>query len=98
MCPDCFLEETFSFESEKSFDDFMGILSSKKKIVRAGEMPDDYGKPVFSFLGFRLYGSKTKRGYSIFHCQTCGQKWKLSEPDYAWRGFFTRLDDSSTAT
>jgi len=98
MCPDCFLEEFSGFESEKVFEEFMGILNSKKNVVRTGEVPDDYGKPVFSFMGFRLYGNKTKPGYSAFKCQTCGQKWKLSEPDYAWRGFFLRLEDSNTGT
>jgi len=93
MCPDCFLNEFTQFESEKSFEEFMEIMKSKKSIIHIGEVPDDYGKPVLSLFGFHLYGSKTKRGYSVFKCQSCSQKWKLDAPDYAWRGFFLKLEE-----
>jgi hypothetical protein len=30
-------------------------------------------------------------GYQIYECLVCGQAWKLSTPDYSYRGYFLRL-------
>jgi hypothetical protein len=38
----------------------------------------------------------TSEGFEVkYHCDSCGQRWHLSTPDWAYRGFLKRLTPSS---
>jgi len=39
------------------------------------------------------FGGTVQYGYKIFRCKKCGKKWKISEPDNAYRVYLNRLYD-----
>ncbi len=41
---------------------------------------------------FKLDGKRDKDdGEYIYECLVCGEKWKLKEPDYSFRGYFLQI-------
>lgn len=92
MCPECFISEYPKFETGQEFDSFISEFNSRKSLIKVNHIGEETGKPVFKFFGISFFGDTLKPGYDIFQCQVCGEKWKLSEPENAWRGFFLRLE------
>ena len=97
MCPNCFEQEIPRFDSEAEFNEFEHILGLKRSLNEIGKFPDDPGKPKFKIFGIAFYGDTWKSGYTILQCNECKQRWKLSPPDYAWRGFFIKEESSEIA-
>ena len=80
MCEDCFTTERKSFPDEKSWTSF--DLDLTKKI----------GQGIMKHLKFVHDGQRGKDdGQDIYECLTCGEKWKMKDPDNAFRGYFLRL-------
>jgi hypothetical protein len=79
MCEKCFKNEYKSFPSEEEWLAF--DLELTKKLGQ--------GKVVH--VEFIADGVRDKDdGEYIYKCQSCHQKWKLKDPDHAWRGYFLR--------
>ncbi len=78
MCDLCFNEEIKSFPTEEDFEQFDLVLT--KKI--ANDKSIKMGK--FVNTGWK------DRGYQVYECLVCGQKWKLATPDYSDRGYFLK--------
>lgn len=80
MCDNCFKSEIQSFPDEKSWITFDLELTKK---LGQGKMRD---------LKFVHDGQRDKDdGQYIYECMTCGEKWKLKDPDNACRGYFLKL-------
>ena len=79
MCDKCFNAEIKSFPTSKDFEEFDLELLKKianDKSIKMNEFVNTAWKDI---------------GYQIYECLVCGQLWKLSTPDLAYRGFFLRL-------
>ncbi len=80
MCDDCFTKEFTSFPTEKDWLEF--DLELTKRL----------GNGKIKYLEFKADGERDKDdGQYIYVCETCHQKWKLKDPDYAFRGYFLRI-------
>lgn len=80
MCENCFNHEIDAFPDEKSWASF--DLELTKKLAQ-GKM---------KHAQFIHDGKLDKNnGYYIYECLTCGEKWKMKDPDNAFRGYFLRL-------
>lgn len=77
MCESCFTEELRAFPDKASWDMFDLELTQKLSLGQ------------IKYLSFKNTGYKDF-GYYLYECQSCGQKWRLSEPDNADRGCFLK--------
>jgi hypothetical protein len=79
MCPNCFEEEISSFSSEREWQSFDLLLTKK------------LGGNKMKKVEFRPDGERDKDdGEYIYKCLTCGERWRLKEPDYSFRGYFLK--------
>jgi hypothetical protein len=79
MCNDCFTSEVNSFPDEKfwlSFD-----LELTKKL----------GQRKMKFVKSVQDENIIMGGHTIYECLTYGEKWKLNDPDNAFRGYLFKL-------
>lgn len=79
MCDKCFNAELKSFPNQTDFEAFDLVLTKKianEKSIKMGEFVNQGWKD---------------RGYQIYECVVCGQRWKLSTPDDSDRGYFLRM-------
>jgi hypothetical protein len=90
MCADCFDFEINEFITFADYEKFKNELGSKK-LKYLKNVPDDWGIFKYKIFGFK-FGGNFKRGFDVYECETCHTKWKLSEPDYAWRGYFLKVN------
>lgn len=80
MCGNCFTIEITSFPDEKSWTAFDLQLTRK------------LGQGKMKHLKFVPDGLRDKDdGKEIYECLTCGEKWKMKDPDNAFRGYFLKL-------
>lgn len=80
MCNSCFTAEIKSFPDEKTWTSFDFDLTKK---LGQGKMRN------FKFIND---GQRDKDdGEYIYECLTCREKWKLRDPDHAFRGYFLKL-------
>ena len=77
MCNECFDKQYYGFPSQSEFEKFEGILDLKCK---TGEIKilDSKSEVESGLLDFRMY----------YQCITCKEKFVMSIPDNAWRGYF----------
>ncbi|MDO8316756.1 MAG: hypothetical protein Q7T12_04455 [Flavobacterium sp.] len=77
MCNECFDKQYYGFPSQSEFEKFEGILDIKCK---TGEIKilDSKSEVESGLLDFRMY----------YQCITCKEKFVMSIPDNAWRGYF----------
>ncbi len=79
MCPNCFEKEFKNFPSEKEWQEFDLLLTKK------------LGSNRMKQVEFQPDGKRDKDdGEYIYECLVCGEKWKLKEPDYSFRGYFLK--------
>ena len=79
MCSDCFEKEYTAFPTENEWLEF--DLELTKKL----------GSNKMQNTDFRPDVKRDKDdGIYIYKCNSCGQKWKLKDPDYSFRGYFLR--------
>ncbi len=80
MCNNCFIKEYSSFPTEKDWLDFDLELTKK---LGNGEM---------RYTEFKADGKRDKDdGEYFYECLTCGQIWKMKDPDYSFRGYFLKV-------
>ena len=79
MCDKCFNSEIKSFPTQKDFITFDLVLLMKIANDKSIKMKEN------------VLTAWKDQGYSVYECVVCGQLWKLSQPDYANRGYFLRL-------
>ncbi len=79
MCDKCFNDEIKSFATQVDFEEF--DLTLTKKIA------NDKSMKMGAFVNIAWKDI----GYQVYECLVCGQLWKLSTPDNAYRGYFLRL-------
>jgi hypothetical protein len=53
-----------------------------------------FSNPKHEFLGVGI-GGRILVGADIYLCTKCGQKWELSIPDMAYRGYFIPIEETS---
>lgn len=94
MCLSCFDKEWPKFISNLEFESFSMELKRKMNLNCIGRFVGKEKVPEFRFLGFIDFGVKeiAEIGFEVYQCKVCSQNWKLSLPDYAWRGFFVKID------
>lgn len=79
MCPNCFEKEYKAFPSEKVWQEFDLLLTKK------------LGSNRMKQIEFRSDGKRDKDdGEYIYKCLVCGEKWRLKEPDYSFRGYLLK--------
>ena len=87
MCDNCFTTERKSFPDEKTWTSFDLKLTKK---LGEGKMKN---------IKFVQDGQRDKDdGQYIYECLTCGEKWKLKDPDNAFRGYFLKLSTLDKVT
>ena len=87
MCDNCFRTEIKSFPDETSWTSFDLDLTKK---LGQGKMKN---------IKFVHDGRRDKDdGQYIYECLTCGQKWKMKDPDNAFRGYFLKLSTLEKVT
>lgn len=80
MCENCFITERRSFPDEKAWTSFDLELTKK---LGEGKMKN---------VKFVHDGERDKDdGQYIYECVTCGEKWKMKDPDNVFRGYFLSL-------
>lgn len=80
MCDNCFMTEIKSFPDEATWNSFDLELTKK---LGQGKMKN---------IKFVNDGQRDKDdGQYIYECLTCGEKWKMKDPDNAFRGYFLKL-------
>ncbi len=80
MCDECFIIEFSFFPSEKEWLQFDVELTKK------------LGDNRMKYIEFKGDGKRDKDdGEYLYECLICGQKWKLKDPDYSFRGYFLRV-------
>ena len=87
MCEVCFQYEISSFPDEKSCTAF--DLELTKKLAQ--------GNMKYSKLDLDMWRDRDDGDY-IYECLTCGEKWKLRDPDNAFRGYFKKLSNVEKVT
>lgn len=73
MCEDCFTKKFKGFTFQSDYDNFKETLD-RKCFLNKVEILED----INALQDFRIY----------YKCKTCNEKYILSIPDYAWRGYF----------
>lgn len=80
MCENCFNKEIESFPSEEAWLEF--DLELTKKLV----------SQKMKHAEFNHDGKRDKDdGEYFYECNSCHQKWKLRDTDYAMRGYFLKV-------
>lgn len=79
MCDKCFNSEIISFPTQADFEEFDLVLTKK--------IANDKSIKMRAFVN----ANRKDFDYQIYECLVCGQLWKLSTPDYAYRGCFLHL-------
>ena len=77
MCSDCFDKQYYGFPSYTEYKEFEEILDLKTRSHKI-EMRESENEGAKGLMDFHLY----------FKCNTCSEKYVLSIPDNAWRGYF----------
>ena len=77
MCSDCFDKQYYGFPSYTEYEEFEAILDLKTRSHKI-EMLESENEDAKGLMDYRLY----------FNCNTCSEKYVLSIPDHAWRGYF----------
>ena len=80
MCSECFENEIQSFPSEQYWLKFDLQLTKKLGSRKMRNVPFE-----------RVTKNGEDGGDYIYECLSCGQSWKLRDPDYSERGFFLRI-------
>lgn len=91
MCEKCFTKDIDQFLSQSEFEVFIKQLS-QKDIELVKEREGNLGKSKFTIFGIG-FGGSIDYGYKVYKCKYCGQLWKLSVPDNAWRGYFVEAKE-----
>lgn len=87
MCDNCFTTERKSFPDAKTWTSFDLELTKK---LGEGKMRN---------IKFVQDGQRDKDdGQYIYECLTCGEKWKLKDPDNAPEGYFLKLSTLDKVT
>jgi hypothetical protein len=87
MCDNCFLAEIKSFPDETTWTSFDLELTKK---LGQGKMKN---------IKFVHDGQRDKDdGQYIYECLACGEKWKMKDPDNAFRGYFLKLSTLEKVT
>jgi hypothetical protein len=79
MCNDCFTSEINFFSDERTWLTFDFELTKKLSQLRMKFVMSVHDKHI------------PMGGHTIYECLTCGEKWKLNDPDNAFRGYFLKL-------
>jgi hypothetical protein len=80
MCDNCFRTEIKSFPDETTWISFDLELTKK---LGEGKMQN---------IKFVNDGQRDKDdGQYIYECLSCGETWKMKDPDNAFRGYFLKL-------
>lgn len=77
MCNDCFDKQYYGFSSYTEYEEFEAILDFKARSHKI-QIIESEDEGVKGLMYYRLY----------FKCNTCSEKYALSIPDHAWRGYF----------
>jgi len=87
MCTNCFMAERKSFPDDQTWTSFDLELTKK---LGQGKMKN---------IKFVHDGQRDKDdGQHIYECLTCGEKWKMKDPDNAFRGYFLKLSTFDRVT
>jgi hypothetical protein len=87
MCENCFIYEIKFFPDETAWTSFDFELTKK---LGQGKMKN---------IKFVNDGQRDKDdGHYIYECLTCGEKWKMKDPDNAFRGYFLKLSTLDKVT
>ena len=87
MCDNCFTAEIKFFPDETSWTSFDLELTKK---LGQGKMKN---------TKFVHDGQRDKdNGQYIYECLACGEKWKMKDPDNAFRGYFLKLSTLERVT
>ena len=87
MCDNCFTTEIKSFPDETTWNSFDLELTKK---LGQGKMKN---------IKFVNDAQRDKDdGQYIYECSTCGEKWKMKDPDNAFRGYFLKLSTLGRVT
>ena len=95
MCKACYNNEILRFETQQDFNVFYSELQIKISIgtlIFNGTFDGDFTPPKFELFGLGV-GSKIIHDYDEYECSICKQKWKLSMPENAWRGFLLKSEN-----
>ena len=77
MCEDCFDKEFYAFPSQTEFEKFEKVLDEKCRTKK------------IKILKSGLEHETALMDFKIYHkCNTCDEKYEMSIPDNAWRGYF----------
>jgi len=77
MCEDCFDKEYYGFPSQIEFEKFEELLDRKSRTKKI-EILKSGAEYESGLMDFRMYHK----------CNTCDEKYVMSIPDNAWRGYF----------
>ena len=77
MCKDCFDKQYYGFPSQTEFEYFEDILDLKCKSEKINIL-ESKNEIEFGLIDYRMY----------YQCNTCKEKFVMSIPDNAWRGYF----------
>lgn len=77
MCKDCFEEQYYSFPSQTEFEKFEEVLDLKCRLGKI-KILESKNEVENELIDFRMY----------YKCETCEEKFIMSIPDNAWRGYF----------
>lgn len=77
MCKDCFEEELYNFSTYIDFEEFKNNLDNKCSTHKL-EILESENERTKGIIDFHIY----------FRCNSCREKFVLSIPENAWRGYF----------
>jgi hypothetical protein len=77
MCEDCFDKEYYGFPSQVEFEKFEEILDQQCNSGKV-QILESQNEEESGLMDFRMY----------YKCNTCDEKYAMSIPDNAWRGYF----------
>ena len=77
MCKDCFDKQYYDFHSQAEFEKFEEILDLKCKSEKI-KLLESKNEIESGLIDFRMY----------YQCNTFKEKFVMSIPDNAWRGYF----------
>jgi len=76
MCKDCFVELVYRFESQDNFEKVEENIREKTGITNLEVVE----RPLNNYTA-------ASNADFIYRCSTCGERWILSIPQNAWRGY-----------
>lgn len=95
MCDNCFQNEIKSFKHQDEFDEFyrnLKLLIANGILITIRKSDGYFTKPKSKIFGIE-FGSDSINEYYEYECSICLQKWKLSIPENAWRGFLLKSEN-----